>query len=113
MNTMKYISEQNQYQINNTLKQKLNEGNTSHQHNNKKQDKWTTLSYFGKELGKVANIFRDNNIKTEYKTTNTIQNQVKIKQYNNNQYENSGVYSLKRMSSILHKSNRPFVQNMI
>jgi Holliday junction resolvasome RuvABC DNA-binding subunit len=75
-NTIKYILQQNQYQIKESLKQKLNKGKTTHQHrikeNYQKQNRWATLRYLGYETKKVTNIFKDVNIKIPYKTTNTI-----------------------------------------
>jgi hypothetical protein len=56
--------QQNQCQINNPLRQKVNKGNTTHQHKQQqKQGKWATLTYFGNEIRKVANILKDTNIK--------------------------------------------------
>lgn len=71
MNIIKHILQQNRYQVNNPLKHKSNKGNTTLQYN-KQQGKWAALTYFGKEIRKVATIFKDSNIKIAYISINTI-----------------------------------------
>jgi hypothetical protein len=81
VNTIEYILQRNQYQINYSLKQKLNKDSTTHQHDQKqKQSKWATFTYFGKEIRKIANVLKDTDIKIAYKTANTIQKHVQVKQ---------------------------------
>jgi hypothetical protein len=67
-NAIKYILQQNQYQINESLKQKLNKGKTTHQHhikgNNLKQNEWVAFRYLRHETKRVTNIIKDTSIKT-------------------------------------------------
>jgi hypothetical protein len=55
-----------------------------------KQDKWSRFTYFGREIKKVTNVFKDTDIKIAYKTTNTTREHLQLKHHNNNEYD-SGV----------------------
>jgi hypothetical protein len=74
----KHILQQNQYQINNSIKQKLNKENPTNQNpqkekeNKQAKNKWATFTYFGREIIKVTNVFKDTNIKVACRTTNNI-----------------------------------------
>jgi hypothetical protein len=60
-NKIKYTLQQNKYQINKSLKRKLNKGSTTNQHcikENKKQNKWTTFTHFGHETKKLPTYFK-------------------------------------------------------
>jgi hypothetical protein len=67
MNTIKHTVQQNQFQIKNPLKQKLNKGNTTHQ---QKQGKWATLTYFGKTTHSTTGYNQHINKTLAYKYSN-------------------------------------------
>jgi hypothetical protein len=60
--TIKHILQQNHYQINNSIKQKLNKGNPTNQNpqkeNKQAKHKWATFTYFGHKITKVTNVFK-------------------------------------------------------
>jgi hypothetical protein len=99
--TIKHILEQNQYQLSDTIKRKLNKENLINTHPPKEQgnkqtkNKWATFTYFGHEVKKVTNVFKNTTLKIAYRTTNNIQKHIQQKQHKNNAYEHSGVYRLK------------------
>jgi hypothetical protein len=101
--TIKHILQQNQYQLSNLIKLALNKGKHEYMGTTKKKeqrskhtkDRWTTFTYFGHEVRKITNIFRNTNLKVAYRTTNNIQRHVQPKQRGNNIYEHSGIYELR------------------
>jgi hypothetical protein len=55
--------------------------------------KWVPFTFFGPALRRITDLFKGSNVKTAFRTTNTIQKQLPKKQ--NNQQNPSGIYSLK------------------
>ena len=56
----------------------------------KSNQKWVPFTFFGPAVRRITNLFKGSNIKTAFRTTNTIQ-----KQLSKNQQNPSGIYSLK------------------
>jgi hypothetical protein len=62
--------------------------------NVKQKRKWTTLTYFGSETGKITKLFRNTNIGIACRTRNTIKHHLRMKKNTTNRYNLSGVYQL-------------------
>jgi hypothetical protein len=94
---------QNETQIINTILH--NNGYTTEilKHKKKKQKntipnetrKWSTFTYVGKETRVITRLFRNTNIHIAYKTNNTLQKHLQIKNIDPDKYNNSGIYEIK------------------
>jgi hypothetical protein len=60
----------------------------------KEKQKWATFTYSGPETITLTNLFRDTNLKIAYKTTNTIQHHLKLRNETQDIYSQSRVYQL-------------------
>jgi hypothetical protein len=85
-NKIKYILQQNEYQINKYIKQKLNKNNivTNQNHtkeNTHQQNKWiTTFTFFRNETQQIVKIFEDIDTRIAFRTINTMQKCLQRKQ---------------------------------
>jgi hypothetical protein len=59
------------------------------------QKKWITLTYFGPYIRCISSLLKQADIRVIYKTTNRIANVLSEYGRHNNEYENSGIYSLR------------------
>jgi hypothetical protein len=57
--------------------------------------KWPTFTYFGSDTITIAKLFRNTNVKIEFKTDNTIQRLLKPRERTDEVQNLSGVYQLK------------------
>jgi len=55
--------------------------------------KWVPFTFFGPALRRITDLFKGSNVKTAFRTTNTIQKQLSKNPHN--QQNPSGIYSLK------------------
>jgi len=59
----------------------------------KSNHKWVPFTFFGPAVRRITNLFKGSNVKTAFRTTNTIQEQLSKNPHN--QQNPSGIYSLK------------------
>ena len=64
------------------LKKKLEQKRTETKDKKPEKQKWTPITYFSPLVRKVINIFKDTEIKTAYRSTNTIFKQLTKNQIN-------------------------------
>jgi hypothetical protein len=94
---------QNETRIINTILR--NNGYTSYTKSYKKKTpsnttpketrKWATFSYIGKEVRTITKLFRNTEIRIAYKTRNTIQHLLQLKENNDPDiYNHSGIYEI-------------------
>jgi hypothetical protein len=57
--------------------------------------KWATFTYIGKETRVITKLLKNTNIRTSFRTTNTIKNHLKPRKHISNIYNESGIYQLK------------------
>jgi hypothetical protein len=100
--TIKHILQQNQYQLNNSIKQKLNKESHKSKAPPPKKNKKINMqktdglrSHILDMKSENTNIIRNTNLKVAYRTANNIRKHVQQKQQGNNTYEHSGIYRLK------------------
>jgi hypothetical protein len=60
----------------------------------KKQQKWATFTYFGKETRIITGLFKNKGVQTNFRTTNTVKN-TKIPSTYTYIFNNGGIYQLK------------------
>jgi hypothetical protein len=58
-------------------------------------EQWATFTYIGKHTGFITKLFKSTNIKTAYKTQNTIGKKLQKGNQKDDKYDNAGVYKLK------------------
>jgi hypothetical protein len=56
--------------------------------------KWAIFTYFGNEVRAITNIFSEYNVRTAFRTTNTLEKILKPID-EKNKYDSSGIYKLK------------------
>jgi hypothetical protein len=61
----------------------------------KQQKKWATFTHIGKQTRFITKLFKNTNIRTAYKTLNTIRKQLQKWNQEEDKYDNAEVYKLK------------------
>jgi hypothetical protein len=57
--------------------------------------KWETFTYVGKETRVITKLFKNTNLRIAYKTNNTLQKHLQMKNIDPDKYNNSGIYEIK------------------
>jgi hypothetical protein len=57
--------------------------------------KWATFTYIGKETRAITKLFKNTNIHIAYKTKNTLQKHLQVKNIEPDKYNHSGIYEIK------------------
>jgi hypothetical protein len=57
--------------------------------------KWATFTYIGKETRAITKLFKNTNLHIAYKTTNTLQKHLQLKNIDSDKHNHSGIYEIK------------------